>query len=485
MSDEQKSYYELLGVEPTADRAEIKKAHMRLSRKYHPDSAPDGKGDSNLFKEVQDAWKTLSDEDAREQYDLQRVKKNRTASAPQAASRPRPSAQSTEKTAAQPKQAPQRTAASRSRRPQRVVQPDAPAPRTSIHEDMVAPAETVVLKKPEKKAKNWRDNIPENYTVRFTPSGYTRWAPVLVALWSLIPILLGIKSALTLDSDSLTSDVLQPIGPFLLLGSVVVFLTGIVVTGLLNTRFKALQFAIMSIILLAPLLFLQGNVLILTAIAIALYAAAGFLMDRAIMRNSRVPDYLPTVTKKNIRESLSWGGIPADGAILGAYPLLLETQQMMENLSVYQKNLRLAFTVTTPRYQGAANPLSEDVPRIPILAMAGNRVALVDVLPVQPARIEIDASDYLLVNGIRTLEVDQYTKVLDGWKQHLGSRYDVELFVVLASDGPVQVGPSHTVNLTTMDKVTSEVADFLSYNYTDVDYNLVQAVVPYTETSYN
>ncbi len=66
--------YEVLGVSKTASQDEIKKAYRKLSRKYHPDSNPDrspaeAKTAEAKFKEVQNAFDTLSDPEKRKQYD--------------------------------------------------------------------------------------------------------------------------------------------------------------------------------------------------------------------------------------------------------------------------------------------------------------------------------------------------------------------------------------------------------------------------------
>ena len=64
-----RDYYEVLGVSKTASADEIKKAHRRLVRQYHPD-ANKGKPDAEeKFKEVQEAYDVLSDKDKRAQYD--------------------------------------------------------------------------------------------------------------------------------------------------------------------------------------------------------------------------------------------------------------------------------------------------------------------------------------------------------------------------------------------------------------------------------
>lgn len=61
-----KDYYNILGVEKGASKDEIKKAFHKLAHKYHPDKK---EGDANKFKEINEAYQTLSDEKKRVQYD--------------------------------------------------------------------------------------------------------------------------------------------------------------------------------------------------------------------------------------------------------------------------------------------------------------------------------------------------------------------------------------------------------------------------------
>ena len=59
------NYYEVLGVKRDASQDEIKKAFRKLAQKYHPDAG----GDPEKFKEVSEAYTTLSDEKKRKEYD--------------------------------------------------------------------------------------------------------------------------------------------------------------------------------------------------------------------------------------------------------------------------------------------------------------------------------------------------------------------------------------------------------------------------------
>ncbi len=65
----EKDYYKTLGVAEGASADEIKKSYRKLARKYHPDA---NKGDSKAeerFKEISEAYNTLSDEKRRKEYD--------------------------------------------------------------------------------------------------------------------------------------------------------------------------------------------------------------------------------------------------------------------------------------------------------------------------------------------------------------------------------------------------------------------------------
>ncbi len=62
-----KNYYEVLGVEKKASKDEIKKAFRKLAHQYHPDKKG---GDESKFKEVNEAYSVLSDDQKRAQYDM-------------------------------------------------------------------------------------------------------------------------------------------------------------------------------------------------------------------------------------------------------------------------------------------------------------------------------------------------------------------------------------------------------------------------------
>ena len=61
----QKNFYDVLGVKRDASDKEIKTAFRKLAQKYHPDAG----GDEAKFKEISEAYDTLSDPKKRKEYD--------------------------------------------------------------------------------------------------------------------------------------------------------------------------------------------------------------------------------------------------------------------------------------------------------------------------------------------------------------------------------------------------------------------------------
>ena len=62
-------YYAVLGVPRTASEEDVKKARMKLARKYHPDLNPGDKKAEDQFKKVQEAYDVISDPEKRKRYD--------------------------------------------------------------------------------------------------------------------------------------------------------------------------------------------------------------------------------------------------------------------------------------------------------------------------------------------------------------------------------------------------------------------------------
>ena len=59
------NFYSILGVDKSATQDEIKKAYRKKAKEHHPDKG----GDETMFKQINEAYETLSDENKRREYD--------------------------------------------------------------------------------------------------------------------------------------------------------------------------------------------------------------------------------------------------------------------------------------------------------------------------------------------------------------------------------------------------------------------------------
>lgn len=64
-----KDYYKILGVDRKASADEIRSAYRKLAMKYHPDKNPGDKKSEDKFKDINEAYQVLSDEQKRARYD--------------------------------------------------------------------------------------------------------------------------------------------------------------------------------------------------------------------------------------------------------------------------------------------------------------------------------------------------------------------------------------------------------------------------------
>ncbi len=64
-----RDYYEVLGISKDATEAEIKSAFRKKAKEYHPDLNKDNPNAAEMFKEAQEAYSVLSDENKRKMYD--------------------------------------------------------------------------------------------------------------------------------------------------------------------------------------------------------------------------------------------------------------------------------------------------------------------------------------------------------------------------------------------------------------------------------
>lgn len=68
-----KNYYEILEIDVKASKEIIDKAYKVLAKKYHPDTQSDDKKEwaEIKFKEINEAYEVLSNEDAKKEYDIE------------------------------------------------------------------------------------------------------------------------------------------------------------------------------------------------------------------------------------------------------------------------------------------------------------------------------------------------------------------------------------------------------------------------------
>jgi molecular chaperone DnaJ len=64
-----RDYYEILGVERSSSKDEIKKAYRKIAIQFHPDKNPDNKEAEEKFKEAAEAYEILSNDEKRQKYD--------------------------------------------------------------------------------------------------------------------------------------------------------------------------------------------------------------------------------------------------------------------------------------------------------------------------------------------------------------------------------------------------------------------------------
>lgn len=65
----EKDFYKVLGISEQATAEEVKKAYRKLAQKHHPDANPGDQEAEEKFKEISEAYATLSDAEQRKEYD--------------------------------------------------------------------------------------------------------------------------------------------------------------------------------------------------------------------------------------------------------------------------------------------------------------------------------------------------------------------------------------------------------------------------------
>ena len=63
------THYQILGVDRNADAGTIKNAFRKLAKKYHPDVTANNPEAEKKFKDINEAYRILSDEKLKKEYD--------------------------------------------------------------------------------------------------------------------------------------------------------------------------------------------------------------------------------------------------------------------------------------------------------------------------------------------------------------------------------------------------------------------------------
>ena len=64
-----RDYYEVLGVDRSVSKDDLKKSYRKLAMKYHPDRNPGDEKAAEKFKELSEAYEILSDDQKKQAYD--------------------------------------------------------------------------------------------------------------------------------------------------------------------------------------------------------------------------------------------------------------------------------------------------------------------------------------------------------------------------------------------------------------------------------
>jgi len=73
------NYYDILGLNPTANQDEIKKSFRHLALKHHPDKNGNSEESRQKFMSIVEAYEVLSDDQARKNYDGTTIRVQRQA----------------------------------------------------------------------------------------------------------------------------------------------------------------------------------------------------------------------------------------------------------------------------------------------------------------------------------------------------------------------------------------------------------------------
>ncbi|HMB17151.1 MAG TPA: J domain-containing protein [Pelovirga sp.] len=72
------NYYRLLGIPPDADQGRIRASYRSLAKRFHPDTNRGSESAAELFRQVNNAYRILSDPARRARYDEEQARRTRS-----------------------------------------------------------------------------------------------------------------------------------------------------------------------------------------------------------------------------------------------------------------------------------------------------------------------------------------------------------------------------------------------------------------------
>lgn len=459
-------YYEVLGVPPTADRSEIKKAHRELVRKLHPDMGESG--DPVLFQQVQSAFHILENDARRAEYDNARLLVSGQSTVEDMTT---PGwGEETRATAPPPPTAPQSDTRGswRPKKKQPYVPPHlrdeaftAPPPEP----DQPSPQETVTaVEEPETVTDSWTLRVHKDQQVHVKQSPRVMWSwPSACLVVSAVAALLAMGAA---EGQGWVGKVL----PAMFAVGYLVILLGVCATWR-NARTGLTSAAGFAAALLVGVglagagMYLGGGAGWKTGLAAVTAAASGCGFSYALLYR-----YVKAgVVSAGMLRKFDSFGKPATLAPNPQQKMVeLHTAEALEQLTKI-RSVRLFHACGTPasgkaeesfrtKYGGVVEPASVTDQ----VVISGHRVALVHSTIWAPGHYSMDRYGYLKRDGSPTgHEFNGLLSGLKAWRKALGRRVKVRSYLVVYSDGPVEVDVDSDIQVINAEELVNELGTFL------------------------
>ena len=484
----EKSYYDILGVEPEASRDEIRLAWQRLIRKYHPDIGENG-GDPQKFTAVQKAYSTLEKESSRAAYDrsISASKPSYTpgpstkASAPRRtspnvspykrASKPKPSAQYVGRTVVPPTPVP------------------APAPKPRVGWAPAPPTPVPQAPQASTPTAAWKKSIPDNVEVRYVPTTATKWSPVAILAIAAACPMMGL---FTVYQRAPHTSLLETVAVPLLWGTLALMLVAFMYSLAVRKQAKpvvipaAVGTALLVVGLAAATSSAAPHALALAVLFSVFWVGLSVAVHAAIPSpETDIPQQLARASMKDVKEFDVWGTRKTQQFTTQSQLFAMEsTDATVQELASVLKNLKIAKDVITPVADPKEAAMLVDVATdwTQLVAVCGTRVALINTLVFPPGTIRVLPNKTLQAGATATpVTIQGFLDAAEAWQKHLGRSAIVKPFVVFATSGSSETELEFNDYITMVkdSEVEDTVGEFLSKNYDTVDYRILSRILPY------